>query len=138
MISEDSVQSYAECLLAAGFHLAEERVGLPMGSALWRFSSRSMELEMGVDRGEEYVTIGPNGVKARFGVLTWARLLGVELPGIPGFDGQFDFFLAHLEQIQQLIDDHENIVEALREQNWSITKQRLGIDPDKPRPGRSQ
>ena len=134
MASQETINAFTARLSSAGFTLASERLGGPMGSALWRFSSALIDFEVVDDHGQLSVVVGPKG-EYRFFAVTWAAFLGIALPVSAEFDQQLDFGLAHLEEIERAIEGDSRVGEALEEINWSLVKQQLGLDPGMPRPG---
>lgn len=131
---DEFAQSADEGLRQRGFVLAGEDKAGPMGSGEIRYSSGRSDVVLHSDRGLPAVTMGPRGAFT-YGYRPWADLLGLEVD--PGLDvhSQLEFLLEHADRIEEMIERDPRIDERLRELNWRVVKEHLGLDPNMPRPG---
>ena len=61
--------------------------------------------------------------------------MGVSAAELTSFDDQIEFFKEHLNAIIRAIRDDILIGERLRDLNWVLVKEHLGLDPNQPRSG---
>ena len=128
------VDSVREVFGRYGFVLeSEDRTG-PMGSGEIRYSSLRSDLVLHSDRGCPAVTMGRHG-GLTYGYQSWADLLGVEVDQDIDVHRQLAFLLEQASRIEALIERDSGIDERLRELNWRVVKEHLGLDPEMRRPG---
>lgn len=127
MTLQELVDSLTDRLAELGFTITEQRSGGPMGSALWRFSSDMLDLQILNDRGQHVVIWGPKGGPL-YNFIPWGELLGFSLEKTASFEMQLDFVLEHLPQITDKVAEDPAIVGKLRQINSEIVRRRLGLD----------
>lgn len=135
MFSPQEIQSFKVRIAAAGLALTGESLEGPNGEMSWIFSDDVADFQVGDDRDELFVAVGPRGATC-FVMVTWARLLGIDPPRSKAFDSQLEYALVNLGRMKRAIESDRNILGNLRQVNWSIVKERLKLDPDTPMPGR--
>jgi hypothetical protein len=136
MFAKEVAEALSPRLVSRDFTLTQEVVGGPMGSALFRFSSEIVNIDIQSDREKLDITVGPIGDHS-YGFVVWAKLLGVSASELTSFDDQIEFFMEHLDAIIRAVRNDRLIDERLRDLNWVLVKEHLGLDPDQPRPGAS-
>jgi hypothetical protein len=135
MFSTQQIEDFKVRVSEAGLSLTEESPEGPNGELRWTFSDDVADLQVGDDRGELFVAVGPRGATCFVGA-TWVGLLGIDPPRSEEFDSQLEYSLANLDKMRKAIESDGDILENLRDANWSIVKKSLNIDPNMPRPGR--
>ena len=105
-----------------------------MGSGEIRYSNHRLDVVLHSDRGSPAVTIGSHG-GLTVAYQPWADLLGVEVERDLDVRRQLEFLLEQARKIEELIEHDPEIDERLRELNWRVVKEHLGLDPNMPRPG---
>ncbi len=105
-----------------------------MGSARVRFSSDLIDVELYSDRGLLSVSAGRAG-SLTCGCRVWAGLLGADLNAGSDVSLQVTFLFEHLGEMREQIARDPHIDQRLRDLSWRLVKERLGLDPDMPRPG---
>ena len=134
MTFDELLAAVSQRLTELGFIRSAEDIAGPMGSARIRFSSDLTDVELHNDRGLLSMSAGRTGAPT-YGCRVWADLLGADLDDDPDVSLQTKFLLGHLGEIEQWIRLDPHIDERLRDLNWSLVKEHLGLDPDMPGPG---
>lgn len=132
MHSVELVESFVNRLNEAGFVLSWQREDLRSGNAQWRFTSGVVDVEVGDDRDELYVAVGPIEVDG-CGVNVWGEMLGFRVPDYFAYDEeqlnvQLDVVLGHLDKIRMAIEEDDQIVNKMRRVNRLISMRRLKVD----------
>ena len=136
MFSSQEIERFSVRITGVGFRLEEKTPEGPNGEVRWTFSDDVADFQVGDDRGELFVAIGPRGGTC-FVMAAWAKLLRIDPPQSQEFNPQLEYALMNLDGIRRAIESDDDILEKLLEVNWSIVKASLNLDPDMPRPGRN-
>jgi hypothetical protein len=99
------------------------------------FSDGVVDLEFVHDRGYDHVGLGVAGV-GTFGYRAWANAIGMPFADGLNHVEQVGYFLANLQQIREFVATQPDADARLRAANYKLVAPQIGLDPNKPAPGR--
>lgn len=133
MTFDEFVTLVFQQLTEVGFTCSTKDLDGPMGSARVRFSSDLIDVELYNDRGLLSVSAGRAGCPT-YGCRMWAALLGADFDADSDANLQVEFLLGHLDEMVERVTRDPQVDERLRDLSWRLVKERLGLDPNTPRP----
>ena len=116
-------------LQGCGFTVVERSVDGPMGSARYLLTDQTIDISVFDDRGEQGVGLGVSS-GTTYAIQVWRQVLGEASPGPLGIHDQLGWVMDNLCNIRRMVESDGAMDRRLREANWSIIKERLGLNPD--------
>ncbi|MFJ8539182.1 hypothetical protein [Streptomyces sp. NPDC093591] len=143
MSDQNLVNGLSEWLMERGFSITEERQDGGFENILLRFVGEGCEVCLVRERGEWGVTLAPPSGEPKLPPKIWRYYmddipLGVALgEQVESFESEVAFVRDRLNEIAVAAQSGD-IGARLIGINWAIVKDRLGLDPDMPLPGRPE
>ena len=144
MTEQRLVSDLSEWLLARGFSVTEERQDGGFEDILLRFIGEGCEVHLIRQRGSWNITLSTSAGEPKLPPRIWRYYLDRVPMEVTlaerseSFESESAFVQGRLHEVIAAVQSDENIEERLVEINWTIVKDRLGLDPGMPRPGQPE